>query len=496
MSAKAKLKELKMKKQKWLMPGVLGLLGTLWLGVGSAQAATVTSISPDSSATLEISQWDSIKNIATPLNENQFPEPGQILQLVLKISGSPQTINSLLLQNTSYYKGICTNFGSPLDISLDFVVVSVSSGQIQSTDCGGNTQVIVNGYTFNLIKDSDGDGVPDWYEQQYCGSATCLDPSADTDTGPGSNTLTGDGISNFDEYRGFMVSGLHIRTDPRQKDLFVHLVNPQCQTDTPNDPLHSTQSLLGGGPTATTYVTGDPLITNLNSLISGTQIHLLGYTSGHTNYKTDEWVDQFYYYTLNDGMHWLPAGGVDTTLEPLSDRQINVNALYPITDRITGQPIQKGLRVIECVVNDTGNVLGLASYGSPNGGDNARIYSRRILNYIETLLNQTTKTPAYSTFLNGSWTIPTSQNMTPTPHDFLIAKAVEYYFAMELGHSVQLTPTVEGTSKTSYGYHHAPLTGSNLDQAITNAVTAKYGNTFYIPTLYNSNDQANAHIHN
>jgi hypothetical protein len=37
---------------------------------------------------------------------------------------------------------------------------------------------------------------------------------------------TGDGLSTFDEYRGFIVSGKQIRTDPTQKDLFLRVVNP------------------------------------------------------------------------------------------------------------------------------------------------------------------------------------------------------------------------------------------------------------------------------
>ena len=61
---------------------------------------------------------------------------------------------------------------------------------------------------------------------------------------------------------------------------------------------------------------------------------------------------------------------------------------------------------------------------------------------------------------------------------------------MEMGHSVSLTPSLEGTNRTSYGYHHAPGTGSNLDQTITTKLDKSGFNNFYIPLFYNSGDQA------
>jgi hypothetical protein len=125
--------------------------------------------------------------------------------------------------------------------------------------------------------------------------------------------------------------------------------------------------------------------------------------------------------------------------------------------------------------------------GSPNGPDNAILYTKRIVNYLGNTLGAASAPKlCYSTFKNGAWTTPAS-----IPYADVIGKAIGFYTAMEIGHSVQLTPTVEGTSKTSYGYHHAPGTGSNLDQAIVNKPTAKCGNLFQIPLLYNTSDQSN-----
>jgi hypothetical protein len=66
-------------------------------------------------------------------------------------------------------------------------------------------------------------GIPEVWEILHGGS---LDPAGDVDTGPSASTLVGDGIATFDEYRGFIESGKQVRSDPRQKDLFVHVVNP------------------------------------------------------------------------------------------------------------------------------------------------------------------------------------------------------------------------------------------------------------------------------
>lgn len=479
MSAKATLKELKMKKQKWLMPGVLGLLAVLWLGVGSAQAAIVMSTS-DPGVTLEISQWNSSLMSATPLNENQFPEPGQILQLVLKENGIEVAIDTLTL-NPSYHPGTCTNFGS--DIGPDFM--AVSGNRILSTDCGGSTQITVidvmnNTYVFNLIQDFDVDGIPDWFEQQSCSTATCLAPEADDDTGPVDGAQqSGDGIANFDEYRGFRVSGNHIRTDPRQKDLFVHIVNPQCGSD----------SLLGGG--TFTFLTGDALRTNLNSLISEAHVHLLNHDPDSNNLFINEWVDRFDHYSLADDTVFQDADGNPLPLRadaPDDDRQININAVHPVAGAM-----QKGLRMIECVVNDSGTQLGNAGHSSPNGSDNDIIYTNRIANYIDGIIYDCAGCmTTYSTLPQGAskWTSP-----EPMGRDQLIANMIAYVLAMEFGHSALLTPTLEGSKRTSYGFHHAPGTGTNMDQAIKTKDSNQNGTIFYIPSIFDSGDRSSFLLH-
>ncbi len=88
---------------------------------------------------------------------------------------------------------------------------------------------------FTLPKDTDGDGLPDAWENLYGD----LDPNGDLDTSLGSGYV-GDGLTNFMEYRGFKWGTLkqstdagykttawvfdsvqHFRTSPFRKDLFI-----------------------------------------------------------------------------------------------------------------------------------------------------------------------------------------------------------------------------------------------------------------------------------
>jgi hypothetical protein len=308
-----------------------------------------------------------------------------------------------------------------------------------------------------------------------------LNPTADADLPPVTTTFLGDGLSVFDEYRGFRVSNIYTRTDPRVKDLFVRLVNPQCGTST----------LLSTYPTD-----GTSLFGNVNTLISGAHVHLLDYKDHMANAPTTtEWQDHFKKFevvkvgsgpsatfqgrfTYTTGLN---GDGSDTTIAPPADRQINVNALFPITDTDTGLKIQKGLRITECLNTSDPSLLGIAGWGSANGPDNAVIYTTRIKDYVGKTLGKN-KTPKYYTFINTAWVnvVPGTLNL-----DFLISKAIQYYLAMEIGHSIRLTDT------STYEFHHPPETGSNMDQSFvvkdeTNTIKA-----FYIPSAYNTTDQMN-----
>ena len=133
--------------------------------------------------------------------------------------------------------------------------------------------------------------------------------------------------------------------------------------------------------------------------------------------------------------------------------------------------------------------------GSRSAG-NVILFPQRIINYITTTLIGTATTLKYSTasLVNGSWTWSTPTTLGLDGPNFILSKAFQFYAAMEVHHSLNLTPDLQGTSRTSYGHHFAPGTGDCLDQAIT--ATSKSGVvTFSIPSLCGNVDQSQAHIH-
>ena len=446
---------------------------------------------------------------------------------------------------TSAYPGVCTNVPAP-PLTLpdavyngpDFTLVG---NVLTPTDCGGMAVIRVTGTNtselFILPQDSNANGIPDIWETVFCPGNTCPTGQEDLDAGPGAGLPTGDGLSAFDEYRGVIVSGVHIRTDPRQRDVFLHLVNPQCGAvsllgggnltyPTPTAPAASitpaaasaasvtftvstalfTTAHIGGEIVATaggraritsvlnattavanvsvpfaataTIASGswtltESLFANLQTLVPAVAIHVLGYVPGGTNLLTTEWVDNF----LN-----VTPPQILNVSDDVSDRVVNVNRLYG--------PPQKGIRVIECLDQSSPSVLGWAfGVGSPNAVGNVIVYTQRIVTYINGLLTQG-GTVQYSTFANGVWTAPRIPSGTSADvQNFVISKAIQFYLGMETGHSLDLTPTVMTSGKNNFGFHYAPGSGDCLDQTATNKF--KNGvNTFYIPSSCGASDQS------
>ena len=122
---------------------------------------------------------------------------------------------------------------------------SVAEAVLYSFDYGGTATITVNFTaadgstgrgTIDVPKDSDGDGLPDEWERDVgfdpnnryslknLGLTQTDDGLADIDTSL-ENTNNGDGLSNFNEYRGVIFDTTpvptHLRLNPRKKDLFV-----------------------------------------------------------------------------------------------------------------------------------------------------------------------------------------------------------------------------------------------------------------------------------
>jgi len=70
-----------------------------------------------------------------------------------------------------------------------------------------------------IPEDDNGNHIADFWEKHYIGGSP--DAKADDDLVPIGDKSQGDGLSLYEEYRGFRVQGKHIRTSPTGKDLFV-----------------------------------------------------------------------------------------------------------------------------------------------------------------------------------------------------------------------------------------------------------------------------------
>jgi hypothetical protein len=90
-------------------------------------------------------------------------------------------------------------------------------------DDGSTADAHVRGYSstyeLTLPRDENGNHIADFWETLYpIGS---LDAKADDDLYPAGDNSLGDGLSLYEEYRGFRVQRKHLRTNPTGKDLFI-----------------------------------------------------------------------------------------------------------------------------------------------------------------------------------------------------------------------------------------------------------------------------------
>jgi hypothetical protein len=146
----------------------------------------------------------------------------------------------------SHKPGIAMNYPVPGDTSPDVVVLDpVVKVNAKTNDTV--VRILIKDYaalatlkitiptgtkstysTFKAIpRDTNSNGLADAWHPTYWTTETGLKRGEDIDNEPiasGSFNpagILGDGLSNYQEYRGFVVAGFHVRTDPRKKDLFV-----------------------------------------------------------------------------------------------------------------------------------------------------------------------------------------------------------------------------------------------------------------------------------
>jgi hypothetical protein len=507
----------------------LALLTSLALGVGSAQAADILPVATPSAplggfpytvkspspVTLAIFQGGVDKTASW------LPEPGQAVQLVVKVNGviqSPAPSMTLVdsgpsgpfdgLSNpflnasrltTSRYPGQCTNTDNPAP-PQDAADYTLTGNTLTPTDCGGFAviEVTVSSQgTFKFIVPQDGNsnGIPDLWEAQFCNTVPCPTGAEDNDRRPTTSTLPlGDNAGALDEYRGYMVAGVHVRTDPRQMDLFIFLVNPQCHSDPSGVPSDAARELsrLGGGTLTFPTPGNGGLFDGLFGLYGQTQIHQMH--GPGANYASTEFINRFKKYTVSSGQRYLDTDGVETGTPPADDRRINKNAV------LSGNQVQKLVRVIECIAPPPpATPLGLAGTISVDSSGYAILYTHRIISNICGLSNPSLVLPCagtslvgvgagrklrFSTYQAGRATSPT-QVGDGDPNgeanvNYLISQAMKFYAAHEVLHTGNLVPPG--------GTHDAVGTGHFLDSAILTKVDNKTTgfNTFYVPTLPDS----------
>ena len=119
--------------------------------------------------------------------------------------------------------------------TMDYGAVGRLRAFAKSADCGDWQPVAIKFYpdTRDFIAipmDEDNNLMADVLED-YSGRQ----PGADGDAEPKGNGMAGDGLTVFEEYRGFLTNATacsdtllneHVRTNPKTKDLFVHTIDP------------------------------------------------------------------------------------------------------------------------------------------------------------------------------------------------------------------------------------------------------------------------------
>jgi hypothetical protein len=131
---------------------------------------------------------------------------------LLKVAGDGQSAESAAGQNESSVTITSYDWGAHGKLKVT-VVFDDGSGDTAHVLGDQSKQALT------IPKDDNGNHIADFWEKHYIGGSS--EAKADDDLVPIGNTDKGDGLSLYEEYRGFRVQRKHIRTSPIEKDLFV-----------------------------------------------------------------------------------------------------------------------------------------------------------------------------------------------------------------------------------------------------------------------------------
>ncbi len=511
-----------MKFKIWISMLCLGIVGG---DIAQAQGAPIDPVDvnpPEAMITATIVDANGAA-IADPQVGAWLPEPGEQRFIRFHRDGQEvQGLGNLTNVSSTNLHGICTNYEGENPDGDDFEVSLDSGNPVQlnlnSHDCAGavtfnieildqaGAQVVA---TFQIPRDTNGNGIADVWEAAHGGE---LDPQGDQDSDlppvhqeePPPDLKVGDNIPTVHEYRGFLVdledqsqgvkvelnSGLHkhIRTSPNSKDVFGFVVEQQCPA-----PANG-QTIRGLYGDIVTFMRG------MNTLVPGQVIHLLRKDPGNSK-RSDQWVDFYENYDyLNDRFSWE---GTESPIEIPEDRTLNAFA-----EPEAGQGVLKGIRFVECLIDDSHPVMGWASWGTPtqnlggplvNQADNSRLYINRIANDLKEKITEggPRTVQIFSFDRNGKW-VPTEEYSTPSDAFIpLLKRLVEYYSAMEIAHTLVMRKEEIFGKKETYGVHNEPGHGSHLDQTFVQTIRGGAGsgeNNFSIPINFNEVDQSEFRI--
>ena len=163
-----------------------------------------------SSATFELKEVTSWEGICmNDGNGNDFDlafapiwQQENIPSVTLALDATRQTLTASWFDSPSdhfHIKVICYDYGA--------------YGKLKATVYGTSSSA-----TMTIPKDLNGNQIADAWRND---EDVSYDNTADVETGPSGNGYPGDGLSVFEEYRGFRVKTAHKRTDLSAKDVFI-----------------------------------------------------------------------------------------------------------------------------------------------------------------------------------------------------------------------------------------------------------------------------------
>lgn len=239
-----------------------------WVAPGGTQTAIRWTFNPDMDVEVSVEMESAYESWLPEGNLGQPSEPGNNLRVKLKVfkKGDPTTPRKANLKISLPYvsknQGVCMNWPAESasgkeglrfrkedfqgEVSLKHMddthleskkAIDKAEFQIHAYDFGAwgtlrvtardldgkEAKVKVRGKDtpdLSIPLDDNGNRIADSWETAEGVKGQPAD-SDDDDTPSGKPSTQGDGLTLYEEYRGFSVKGAHIRTKPKKKDLFI-----------------------------------------------------------------------------------------------------------------------------------------------------------------------------------------------------------------------------------------------------------------------------------